>query len=123
VAAVPALFTHLLADFAGLSAARLTDATLVGGLVVAAASAAGMTAAGGAPLLRTLPHGGVTAVLFSDGCHLLVHTLPADGLLFLDVLVRGARPAADRAAAVFARRLGAPPVRAAAHARGEPTPP
>lgn len=114
--AVPA-FTHLLVDFAGVSAARLADQTLVGGLLVAAAGAAGLAA--GAPLVRTWPSGGVTAVLVSDGCHILVHTLPADGLLLLDVFVRGARPAADRAADVFARRLGSP-ARMAAHSRGEP---
>lgn len=119
VAAALPVFTHLLADFAGVSAARLADVALVGGLLVAAASAAGL-AAGGAPLVRALPSGGVTAVLFSDGCHVLVHTLPADGLLLLDVLVRGTRPAAERAADVFARRLGVAAARTAAHTRGDP---
>ena len=36
---MPAAFTHLLADFAGVPAAQLTDRTLVGGLIVAAAGA------------------------------------------------------------------------------------
>jgi len=121
-APAPAPFTHLLADFAGVPAAKLTDRALVGGLVIAAASAAGLSAGGGgdgAPLVRTLPHGGVTAGLLLDGCQILVHTLPAEGLLLLDVLVRGARSAADRAADVFARRL-AVAAHATAHARGAP---
>lgn len=125
MSAAPPSFTHLLADFAGVPVAKLTDRALVGGLVIAAASAAGLSAGGagrdGGPLVRTLPHGGVTAALLLDGCHILVHTLPDDGLLLLDVLVRGTRSAADRAADVFARRL-AIPARAAAHQRGAPTP-
>lgn len=123
MSAAPAPFTHLLVDFAGVPAAKLTDRALVGGLVIAAASAAGLGAGGGrdgAPLVRTLPHGGVTVGLLLDGCHILVHTIPTDGLLLLDVLVRGARPAADRAADVFARRL-AIPAHATAHDRGAPT--
>lgn len=120
VAVVLPVFTHLLADFVGVSAARLADSALVGGLLVAAASAAGLAAASGSPLVRALPSGGVTAVLFSDGCHILVHTLPPDGLLLLDVLVRGTRPAAERATDVFARRLGVAPARTTAHTRGDP---
>ncbi len=121
---MPAAFTHLLADFAGVPAAQLTDRALVGGLLVAAAGAAGLSAiAGGAsagadaPLVRTLPSGGIAAALLLGGCHIIVHTRPDAGVLLLDVLApAGGDP--RKAADVFARRLTATAVHAEEHPRG-----
>ncbi len=116
---MPPAFTHLLADFAGVPAAQLTDRALVGGLLVAAAGAAGLSAIAGdgTPVIRTLPSGGIAAALLLGSCHIIVHTRPDEGVLLLDVLAPLAgdpRKAAD----VFARRLSARSVHAEAHARG-----
>jgi S-adenosylmethionine decarboxylase len=109
-------FTHVLADFVGVSPAQLRDATLLTGLLIAAAGAAGF-AAMGAPMVRSLPNDGVTGVLLLDGCHIAVHTFPDRGLLLLDVLSLG-RHDARKALDVFARRLAAREVRSETRARG-----
>lgn len=116
---LPPAFTHLLADFAGVPAAQLTDRAFVGGLIVAAAGAAGLSAIAGvgSPVVRTLPSGGIAAALLLGSCHIIVHTRPEDGVLLLDVLAPQAgdpRKAAD----VFARRLTARSVHTEEHARG-----
>lgn len=126
---MPLAFTHLLADFAGVPAAQLTDRALVGGLLVAAAGAAGLSAVAGgggasgdggpfgAPFVRTLPSGGIAAALLLGSCHIIVHTRPDEGVLLLDVLApRAGDP--RKAADVFARRLAARSVHAEEHARG-----
>lgn len=114
--AVAATFTHLLADFAGVPGAQLRDTALLGGLLVAAASAAGL-ASHGAPAVRTLPDEGVSGLLLVEGCHIALHTFPDEELLLLDVLARATRDA-RRALDVFARRLQARSVRADALPRG-----
>lgn len=114
-AAAPA-FTHLLADLVGVSAAQLADRALLGGLLIAAASAAGLSAHG-APVMRTLPHDGVAGLFLLEGCHIAVHAFPAEGLLLLDVLARAGQDA-RKAVEVFARRLAPAAVHTAQHARG-----
>lgn len=114
--AVADSFTHLLADFVGVPGAQLRDAALVTGLLIAAASAAGLTAHGG-PIVRVLPHDGVTGLFLLEGSHITVHTLPERGLLLLDVLAHGSHDA-RRAVDVFARRIDAREVRSGQHARG-----
>ena len=116
---LPPAFTHLLADYAGVPAVQLTDRALVGGLLIAAAGAAGLSAIAGegTPLVRTLPTGGIAAALLLGSCHIIVHTRPDEGVLLLDVLAPHAgdpRKAAD----VFTRRLGARTVHLAEHGRG-----
>ena len=96
----------------------------MGGLLVAAAGAAGLSAIAGAgslggdtPLVRTLPSGGIAAALLLGSCHIIVHTRPEEGVLLLDVLAPQAgdpRKAAD----VFTRRLTATSVHTEEHARG-----
>ena len=81
-----------------------------------AASAAGFTAHG-APVVRTLPTDGVTALFALEGCHMAVHTFPERGVLLLDVLASAAHADAQRAVDVFARRIGGRP-RTAQHFRG-----
>ena len=110
-------FNHLLADFAGLSPAQLRDASLVAGLMIAAAGAAGFSA-DGAPMVRILPQDALAALLTIDrGCHVAVHTFPDRGLLLLDVLAPAtldARKALD----VFVRRLPGARVHCEQLARG-----
>jgi S-adenosylmethionine decarboxylase len=109
-------FTHLLADFVGVPGAQLRDAALVTGLLIAAASAAGLTAHG-APVVRVLPHDGVTGLFLLEGSHITVHTFPARGVLLLDVLAHASHDA-RKAVDVFARRIDAREVRSGQHARG-----
>lgn len=111
-----ASFTHLVADLVGVRPAQLRDAPLLSGLMIAAASAAGMSPAG-APLVRQLPHDGVTGIVLLEGCHMLVHTFPERELLLLDVLTpptQDGRKALD----VFARRLTPREIRSDQRERG-----
>jgi len=112
---VAAAFVHSLADFTGVAASQLRDASLVTGLLIAAASAAGL-AASGAPLVRSLPHDGVTGIFLIDASHIAVHTYPERGVLLLDVLAPADHDG-RRAIDVFTRRLGAGAVQIQQHAR------
>ena len=96
---------HIVADFVGVPANQLADRTLVGGLIVAAAGAAGINAPG-VPTMRERRAGGMSAVLLHDDCHITVHSIPERELLLLDVLVPKAIDA-SRVIDVFARRLTA----------------
>lgn len=98
-------YQHLTADFLGVPANQLADRALISGLVVAAASAAGMHA-GGIPTMRDRSAGGLTAALLHDDCHITVHAVPERELLLVDVLAPRAIDA-SRAVDVFARRLTA----------------
>ena len=94
---------HASADLAGVGSGALRDAALLSGLLIAAAGAAGLNAAG-APIVRTAPTGGISAVLLLDPCHVSIHSLPERGLALVDVLARDAAGAA-KALDVFVRRL------------------
>ena len=94
---------HVTADLTGIGSGPLRDAPLLSGLLIAAAGAAGLNAAG-TPLVRTTPAGGVSAVLLLDPCHVSIHSLPDRGLALVDVLARDAAGAA-KALDVFVRRL------------------
>lgn len=98
-------YVHLIADFVGVAEAQAQDAPLLTGLLIAAASAVGLTPVG-SPLVHVLPQGGVSGILLLPGCHLAVHTSPAHRSVLLDVLVPQAHDPA-KALAVFARRLPA----------------
>jgi len=95
--------THLTADLVGAPAEQLRDTALLSGLLIAAASAAGLSPTG-APLVRRLPNEGVTGIVLVDGCHMLFHSFPDRELLLLDVLAPSAHDG-RRALDVFARRL------------------
>jgi S-adenosylmethionine/arginine decarboxylase-like enzyme len=113
---VPGAFSHLVADFVGVPATQLRDSALVTGLLIAAASAAGLSAIG-APVVRALPHDGVAGLFLLEGCHITVHAFPERELLLLDVLALATldpRKALD----VFARRLAAREIRCDVRARG-----
>lgn len=94
---------HVSADLAGVASGPLRDASLLSGLLIAAAGAAGLNPSG-APHVRIAPDGGVSAVLFLDPCHASVHSLPDRGLALVDILARSAGDAA-KALDVFVRRL------------------
>ena len=102
---MPRDYQHIVADFHGVPANQLADRTLIGGLVVAAASAAGMNVSG-VPTMRERTAGGLTAALLHDDCHIMVHAVPERELLLVDVLAPRTIDA-GRAIDVFARRLTA----------------
>lgn len=113
--AAPA-FLHLTADLLGITPARLSDKSALGGLLIASAGAAGFTPVG-SPVVRQLPNDDVAAVLLLDGCHIAVHAFPRRELLLLDVLAVApgdARKALD----VFVRRLAPRTVHSDVRTRG-----
>ena len=113
---MPGPFCHLVADFVGVPSAQLRDTAFVTGLLIAAASAAGLSAIG-SPVTRALPHDGVAALFLLEGCHITVHAFPERELLLLDVLALATlepRKALD----VFARRLRAREIRSEVRERG-----
>ena len=97
--------SHLTAQFRGVPAEQLRDATLLGGLLIAAASAGGFSPIG-VPTVKQRVTGGVSAVLLLDGAHLTLHALPEQQTLLFDVV---APPSHDfrKVMDVFARRLAA----------------
>ena len=104
------------ADFLGVPASQLADRSLLSGLLIAAASAAGVNAVE-LPALRERQGGGLTAALLHDDCHITVHALPERELLLVDVLVPRAVDGA-RALDVFARRLTAREIKRDTRERG-----
>ncbi len=112
----PPPLVHRTADFRGVTAAALRDASSLSGLLLSAAGAAGFSTAE-PPLVRSLPRGGIAAVLFLDLGHVSLHTLPERELLLLDLLVPQGRDP-QKAIDVFARKLGTADVRAGRLDRG-----
>lgn len=96
-------FLHIVADLIGVPPPQLRDATLLKGLLIAAAGGAGFTTVG-TPMVYTLPNESVAAVLMLDGCHIALHSVPERELLLLDVL-SGSTHDAWKAVEIFARRL------------------
>ena len=111
-----AAFAHLTADFIGVDAAKLRDAGLVSGLVVAAAGAVGLSPVG-APMVRELPDGVVVGSLMLGGCHVVAHGYPARGMLLLDILATSQHDL-GKALDVFTRRLVPREVRSDVRTRG-----
>ena len=109
-------FAHVTTDFTGVPAAKLADQSLISGLVIAAASAAGLSAAGG-PVVRALPESVVAGLLMIDGCHIVAHAFPQRELLLLDILAMTQHDP-QKAVDVFARRLGARGIRSEVRTRG-----
>jgi S-adenosylmethionine/arginine decarboxylase-like enzyme len=109
-------YTHLSADFLGVDAARLRDASLLSGLLIAAAGAAGFPGIG-TPVVRQLPNDAVTCALLLEGSQTTVLTDPKLGLLLLDVIAPATHEP-RKALDVFTRRLAAREVRSEQRARG-----
>ena len=109
-------FSHLSADFVGALPSQLGDASLISGLLIAGAGAAGFSAVG-APVVRKLPGDAVSAVLLLNDCHMSAHTFPADHLMLLDILTLSTHDP-QKALDVFTRRLTAREVRCEKRSRG-----
>jgi S-adenosylmethionine decarboxylase len=110
------VLVHVSADLSGVPSGPLRDAKLLSGLLIAAAGAAGLVAAG-TPFVRTAPTGGISAVLLLDPCHVSIHSLPDRGLALVDVLA-GSSTGAAKALDVFVRRLAPAAVTSETRTRG-----
>jgi len=108
---------HLTAEFLGVPAPQLRDATLLGGLMIAAASAGGFSQFG-VPVVRTQPNdGAISGVILLESAHMAIHSLPGRQTLLLDIVA----PASHdfrKAIEVFARRLSAREIKSATRGRG-----
>jgi S-adenosylmethionine decarboxylase len=109
-------YAHVVADLGGVASGALRDAGLLSGLLIAAAGAAGLNAVG-APIVRTAPAGGVSAVLLLESCHVSIHSLPDRGLALVDVLAPDVA-LATKALDVFVRRLAPTAVTSDTRIRG-----
>jgi S-adenosylmethionine/arginine decarboxylase-like enzyme len=109
-------FTHVAADLIGVDETQLRDVSLLSGLLIAAAGAAGYAALG-APVVKQLPAGDIAGVLLLDGCHIALHSFPDRELLLLDILAPASRDA-RKALDVFAKRLVPQQIRTEARLRG-----
>lgn len=106
---------HLTAEFVGVPLEQLRDAPLLGGLLIAAASAAGFSLSG-VPIVREYP-AGVSAVVLLEQGHLSVHALLDRQTLLFDAIAPAShdfRKALD----VLSRRLTAREVRTDTRGRG-----
>lgn len=110
------VLNHLTADFLGVPAEQLRDSSLLSGLLIAAAGAAGIITRG-APRMQTMPDESISGFLQLEDCHIALHTFPERELLLLDVLSAATRDV-SKAFAVFARRLLAREVRSEQRQRG-----
>ena len=108
--------SHLTAEFSGVSAEQLRDATLLGGLLIAAASAVGFSTIG-LPIVKEQSDGGISAVLLLDGAHIAIHSVPERQTLLFDIVA----PASHdfrKAVEVFSRRITARDIRSDTRGRG-----
>lgn len=107
---------HLTAEFSGVPPEQLRDAALLGGLLIAAASAAGFSLSG-VPTVRDNLNGGVSAMVLLDHGHLAVHSHPGRQTLLFDAVAPAShdfRKAVD----VLSRRLSARDVKTDTRGRG-----
>ena len=109
-------FVHLTADFIGTPASQLRDDTLLNGLLVAAAGAAGLSATV-APTVQHFPNHDSGELLLLDGCRISLHAFPERELLLLDILTVATYDV-RKALEVFTRRLVAREVLSEQRARG-----
>ena len=108
--------TRVSADLTGVPADQLRDAEMLGGLLIAAAGAAGFNSLG-VPTVRRRPDGACDVVLLLDEAHLVVHALPDRGLLILDLFAPVSHDL-SKALDVFTRRLNPAKVHADSRKRG-----
>ena len=112
----PPPLVHRTADFRGVTLPILRDGAALSGLLLSAASAAGLTTAE-TPTVRTLPRDGLAVLLLLDLGHVTVHTIPERETLLLDLLVPAGRDP-QKAVDVFTRKLGAKESRSGRLERG-----
>jgi S-adenosylmethionine/arginine decarboxylase-like enzyme len=97
-------FNQSILELTDLVTARLADVDGLSAVVVAAAGAVGMSALG-PPVVREGPRGISVGMLCQNG-HVVIHTVPEEGICLVDVVAREPADAA-RGAEVIARRFGA----------------
>jgi S-adenosylmethionine/arginine decarboxylase-like enzyme len=107
---------HLVAEFHDVPEELLGDASRLGGVLVAAAGAAGLHTLG-APMVRTRAPHGVDAMLLLEGGHAALHTHPERSVILVDLLAP-VRFDLVRAFDVLSRRLLPGEVRAERLLRG-----
>ena len=95
--------TRLSAELSGIPAEHLRNVEMIGGLLIAAAGAAGFNSLG-VPISRSRPDGASDAALLLDQAHLVVHALPEQGLLVIDLFAPAPHDL-GKALDVFTRRL------------------
>jgi S-adenosylmethionine/arginine decarboxylase-like enzyme len=113
---LPTAHAHLAADFVGVPSEQLENADLLGGLLVAAAGAAGLASAN-PPTIREWGHGIISGALVLDEAHIIIHAFAQRRLLLFDVVAPTShdfRKALD----VFARRLTASEIHSDTRPRG-----
>ena len=99
-----------------MPAEQLRDGALLGGLLIAAASAAGFGSIG-VPTVRGQPDGGISAVLLLDSAHIVIHSMPGRQTLLFDIVT----PAAHdfrKAVEVLSRRLTTRDIKTVTRGRG-----
>ena len=96
-------YSRLSAELSGVPADQLRNVETIGGLLIAAAGAAGFNSLG-VPVSRTRPDGACDAALVLDQAHLVVHALPERGILVLDLFAPASHDL-GKALDVFTRRL------------------
>ena len=107
---------HLTAEFHGVSGDHLRDTGLLGGLLIAAASAAGFSTIG-VPTVKKQAGDGVSAMLLMPSAHIALHSMPDQETLLFDI-VGPASHDFRRALDVFARRLSARDIKSDLRGRG-----
>jgi len=108
--------SHLTAEFTGVPLEQLRDSALLGGLLIAAASAAGFSLSG-VPIVREQPTGAISAMVLLDHGHLSVHAVPDRQTLLFDAVA----PASHdfrKALEVLSRRLTARDIKTDTRGRG-----
>jgi S-adenosylmethionine/arginine decarboxylase-like enzyme len=108
--------SHLTAEFIGVPPEQLRDSALLGGLLIAAASAAGFSLSG-VPIVREHVAGGVSAMVLLDHGHLAAHSVPERQTLLFDAVA----PASHdfrKALEVLSRRLSARDLKTDTRGRG-----
>jgi S-adenosylmethionine/arginine decarboxylase-like enzyme len=113
---MPSAFDHRIAEIAGIPPGRLDDPDGLAAVLVAAASASGISP-GSLPVIQRGPQGHTVGLVCLDG-HLVLHANPGRGDCLVDIVVR-TPGSAGRGLEVIARRLGVDGFSAAA--TGEPS--
>ena len=107
---------HVSADLLGVGSGALRDSSLLSGLLIAAAGAAGMSAVG-APMVHAAANGNLSAILVVEPGHMSVHSFPAAGTALVDIIAKD-EASAGKALDVFVRRLAPASAESESRTRG-----
>ena len=97
-----ASYSHHISELHKLSGARLAEEQSLAAVTIAAASAVGLIPYG-TPLVRSGPRGTAVALL-AHGGHLVLHAVPDEGKVLVDLVAPGPVDA-SRALEILIRRL------------------